>query len=88
MKGLKEMKWYCCGVSTSPKWPLAPPPKVEGTEAAFACSCFFRVVRLSYVGCPVIRSSVWCAKRSLYEDVVEFMLKSLSYVDAANKVIN
>ena len=51
VKGLLgEMRWYSACMRAMPSWPLLPPPKVVGTEIAFAFSSFLRWCSVSNIG--------------------------------------
>ena len=39
VQGVLEMVMYSVGWSSIPVWPSVPPPRLEGTEPAFAQSC-------------------------------------------------
>ena len=47
-------KLYLGGMRTNPRWPLAPPPKVECTVCALAFSSLVNTFSVSFLGSPLM----------------------------------
>ena len=52
MKGTLERRAYCWWLSTSPKWPYAPPPRFDGTVLLFVFNSLWRVLMEWKVAVP------------------------------------
>ena len=57
-KGVWKMLLYLRGERTIPKWPCRPPPRVDGTDAAFAFISVCNLKSEVKVGLPCIRVTI------------------------------
>ena len=58
------------GISSRPRWPCNPPPRLEVTDAAFALICFCSFLSVLKFGCPAILAIVFCGKKTDTKSIV------------------
>ena len=61
---LPEIVRYLVGERTCPACPFAPPPRVDGMDAAFSTHCWNNAEMERYVGLPTIGTTVGWANES------------------------